>query len=146
VTGIALLVLFIFWLNRWGIPVQNFGPALAMGLLMVSVIILILKKPIVPIRKYAPFCLIFLAALWLTGRPLLEYGFDWVSYCNDDMANYCLAASRFLYHGFYDTPSAAQMNFTDFSQYYWFEHVIDAARPGAELTLAWVSSLAHLTP
>ena len=48
-----------------------------------------------------------MAALFLTGWPMLLYGFDWSSYNNSDMSHYCLGASRLLDFGFFDEASLA---------------------------------------
>ena len=55
-------------------------------------------------RRAWPYGVVLAFALVATGRPMFKYGFDWVSYCNDDMANYALAADWFYHHGYYDLP------------------------------------------
>ena len=47
-----------------------------------------------PWRALAPFFAITIAYLLYTGFPLFRFGFNWISYANDDMANYCLGAHR----------------------------------------------------
>src|SRR5262249_30661639 len=65
---------------------------------------------------------------------------------NDDMANYCLAASRLLRHGFFDVPTARELFAgQDFTQYYWFYHVPAGIRCGPEIVVAWTASLTGLT-
>ena len=46
-----------------------------------------------PLAEYGPFALIFVLGLLVTCRPMLEFGFDWVSYANPDMAHYTLGAA-----------------------------------------------------
>lgn len=142
--GMALSVLLVFLLNRLGMPVESFGRPLAVALLGVAVFLL-LRRVGVPWPKYAPFAGIFLVGLLLAGWPLLQFGFDWVSYCNDDMANYCLAAQRFQRYGFYDKPTEDLAAGRDYSQYYYLYHVTFPVRPGSELLLAWVASVTGLT-
>lgn len=145
--GIAITLLPVFWLNRAGIPVGNFATTLTIILLITSLLLFLWKKPLFPIKYYLPYVGIFIFALWLTGRPLLKFGFNWVSYANDDMANYCLSALRFLHHGYFDTPNIDDLlSNRDYSQYYWFMHVVNMTRSGADLLLAWLSELTHLTP
>ncbi|MBD3881913.1 hypothetical protein IFO70_09115 [Phormidium tenue FACHB-886] len=147
VVGIATMLLPLFWLNRLGLPVKTFGATLAIGLLAVSVGILWRVRPKLPWREYLPFTSIFLAALFLTGRPMLEFGFDWLSYANDDMANYCLAAERLLQYSFFSVPDIDQvMDGKDYSLFYWFMHVPGVIRTGSEFLLAWVCSWTGLTP
>lgn len=143
--GIAITLLPIFWLNRAGIPVGNFATALTIILFLISIVIFFWKKPFFPIRYYLPFAAIIIFALWLTGRPLLDFGFNWVSYANDDMANYCLGALRFLQHGYFDVPEDIS-SYREYSLNYWFVHVANMIRSGSELLLAWLSGLVHLTP
>jgi len=62
------------------------------------------------------------------------------------MANYCLAADRFLHHGYYDLPEQTQLEGRDYSQHYWFMHGLQQIRPGSELMLAFTSSITGLNP
>ena len=96
------------------------------------------RKPLLPWRQLTPFGAVVLGYLIYTGWPLLLYGFNWISYGNDDMANYCLAAERFLEHGYYDsrcrpTWRAATTRSTTGSC-----TRLQQIRPGSELTVAWV--------
>lgn len=144
--GFAVTAILIFWLNHFGLPVKSFATILTLTLLMLSIIILWQRKPLFPIKKYLLFIIIFSLSLCITGSPLLKFGFDWVSFSNDDMANYCLAASRFLNHGFLDLPNTHDLiNSKDYSLFYWFLHVPGQVRSGSDLTLAWVSGVTHLT-
>ncbi|MHB8626469.1 MAG: hypothetical protein ACYDEO_09715 [Aggregatilineales bacterium] len=86
-----------------------------------------------------------LIALIVTGRPMLEFGFNWLSYTNNDMANYVLRAERLLNNGFFDVPSLSRMtNFQDYTLFYWFLDVPAGSRVGADLLLSWVISLTGL--
>lgn len=135
----------VFWLNRAGIPVAQFGRVLALVLFFSSVGLLWRFRPKAPWQDYFPFACIFLLGLFMTGRPMLEFGFDWLSYANDDMATYCLGAHRFLKHGFFDIPNQEDLvNGQDYTLVYWFLHVAGGVRPGVELFLAWVVSLTGL--
>lgn len=144
--GLATTVLPIFCLNRAGLSVGRFGIALGAALALLAAALLWRIRPLMPLSRYAAFLAVFLLALGLTGRPMLEFGFDWVSYANDDMANYVLLADRVLNHGFYDIPDLdAVVSGRDYSLPYWFLHVATGSRPGSELVLAWVSSMTGLT-
>lgn len=144
--GLALLIAIATRLNVWGIPVKDFGPWLTLGLFVFALGVFIWRRPVLPYRKLAPFFFIVCGYLLYTGWPLLRFGFDWISYGNDDMANYCLAADRFLNHGYYDIPLQTNLEGTDYSQHYWFMHALQQIRPGSELTISWVSSLTRLNP
>ncbi len=75
----------------------------------------------------------------MSGWPSLRFGFNWISYGNDDMANYCLAAERFLHHGYYEIPLQTELEGRDYTQHYWFMHALQQIRPGSELTIAWIA-------
>lgn len=142
--GMALLIAISTRLNIWGIPVQSFGPWLTAGLFVFAVGVFVWRRPTLPYRQLAPYFLIACGYLLYTGWPLLRFGFDWISYGNDDMANYCLAADRFLKNGYYDIPLQTQLEGSDYAQHYWYMHALQQIRPGSELTISWVASLTGL--
>jgi hypothetical protein len=145
--GFCVNLLPIFWLNRFGIPVSNFAMPLFISLLVISTTIFCYRKPIFPVKQYLPFAGLFLLALSVTGHPLLKFGFDWVSYSNDDMANYAMGALRFLNHGYFDPPSIKDLiQGHDYTQFYWFLHVPGMVRSGSELMIAFVTGVTHLSP
>lgn len=147
VTGFALTLLFVFTLNRAGLAVVQFALPLSLMLLVSAIITFIMRRPILPLKPYLPFIGIFILALFLTGRPLLNYGLNWISYANDDMTNYSLAALRFLHHGFFDVPPIDDiLSNKDYSLQYWFMYVPAMIRPGSELILAWISAITHVQP
>ncbi len=145
-TGLALLLVIGTRLSVWGIPFKLVGPWLTLGLAVFAGLVWWWRRPIVPWRQLAPFGAVALGYLLYTGWPLFLYGFNWVSYGNDDMANYCLAADRFLKHGYYDLPTQTDLEGIDYTQHYWFMHGLQQIRPGSELTVAWVSSLTGRFP
>lgn len=143
--GTAVCVMFVFWLNRAGIPVSKFGPALGVSLLLGTVILWRRGRVIAPMRRYLPFVAIFLFAFSLIAWPMFKYGFNWVSISNDDMANYCLTAQRLSEYGYFErlAPDVLAKNM-DLSAYYIF--LADAGtRTGSEMLLAFVMSLSRLT-
>lgn len=144
VVGVATTLLPIFWLNRAGIPVAHFGKFLAVALLVTSIGLLWHLRPKLPWHDYLPFTGIFLLALFLTGRPMLEFGFDWASYTNADMTTYySLSAHRFLNHGYFDPPNAYFANGLDYTFSVW-GLLSQGHRTGSDLLLAWVVSLTNL--
>ena len=77
---------------------------------------------------------------------MFRFGFNWISYGNDDMANYTLAAERFLKNSYYFLPEQTQLEGTDYSQHFWFMHALQQIRPGSELLLSWTCSVTGLNP
>ena len=74
--------------------------------------------------------------------PMFRFGFAWLSFCNDDMANYCLVADRLLNHGFFDGPDMEDfLQGRDYMQAYWFMHVAGNLRSGGDLILATVCAV-----
>ncbi len=139
--GLSVLLVVLTRLNVAGIPVRVAGPWATLGLLAASLAILAWRRPVLPLRKMAPFLAIAAGTLVYVGWPSLRFGFNWISYGNDDMANYCLAAERFLEHGYYDVPLQTDLEGRDYAQHYWFMHALQQIRPGSELTISWISSL-----
>ncbi|MEO8659634.1 MAG: hypothetical protein ABI693_14275 [Bryobacteraceae bacterium] len=144
VTGASLVLLFVFWINRLGIPVGRFGRPLWAALLVVSLGLLWFrrKRPIIPFRRTAPFVFLLIASFFLSGFPMLEFGTNWLSYGNDDMSNYVLGATRFHDFGYFDIPDTKVFSANrDAALHYWFMHVPDGFRSGAELTISSVMAL-----
>jgi len=139
--GLSLLLIVLTRLNVAGIPVRAMGPWVTLALLVLAAAVLAWRRPVLPLRQLKPFLLIALGALVYIGWPSIRFGFKWISYGNDDMANYCLAAERFLEHGYYDVPLQTDLEGRDYAQHYWFMHALQQIRPGSELTVAWVASL-----
>src|SRR5450755_260721 len=143
--GVAVTILPVFFINRAGLPVKDFGGILLPILAAFAVLAVVIKRPIFPAKRCVPPFGIVVAALLLAARPMFSYSFDWVSFSNDDMANYCLGAQRFLNSGYFDTPNLANLLAgKDYSQAYWFMHVAGGARSGSELMLAVVWALSGL--
>jgi hypothetical protein len=142
--GLAVVLIVITRLSVWGIPVRIGGPWTTLALLVGSAAVFYWRKPAFPYRQLKPFLLIAAGTLVYVGWPALRFGFNWISYGNDDMANYCLAAERFLQHGYYDIPLQTDLEGRDYAQHYWFMHALQQIRPGSELTLSWMASLTGL--
>lgn len=145
--GLSTSLLPSFWLNRAGLPVEVFASVLTAALVVLCAGLLWRQRTPLPSRQFLPFLPIFGLALALTARPMLRFGFDWLSFCNDDMANYCLAAQRFLHHGYGSVPEITQLfGGQEYSLYFWFLHVTGCSRSGAELVLAWIAGVTGLSP
>ena len=146
VVGSAATVLVVLWVSIAGIPVKRAALALTVVLLAGAILWLAKSRPIVPLRRLVPFLLVILLALFLTGYPLLKFGLDWISFGNDDMANYTLGATYFSNYGFFPLPPADRIiENSDPSAFIWYYLVGGGERPGIELANAWVMSLTHLS-
>lgn len=139
VTGVSVTTLLLFSGNQVGVPVGRFATGLAIVLAVGAVVVLWRWGRRLPGRDLWPFALFALFALLITGWPMLKFGLDWVSFCNDDMANYCMSAERVLRHGYFQPPGADTVAGRDYTQYTWFVHM--QARPGPDLLLAMVSGI-----
>lgn len=142
--GMALTLVIMTRLNIWGIPVKTFGPWLAVGLLVFSAAVMWWRRPVFPWRQLRPFALLTLLFVVYAGWPMFRFGFNWISYANDDMANYCLAADRFLDHGYYHLPEQTELRGRDYTEHYWFMHGLQQIRPGSEEILAFAASVTGL--
>ena len=107
--GISSTVLPVFLLNRAGVSVSRSALPVLIILLALSVGLMWRTRPPIPWRRYAPFAAVLLAGLTLVGRPMLDFGFDWISYANDDMANYVLGANFFLENAYPNVPDATRL-------------------------------------
>lgn len=146
ITGVCIVLLPVFWINRLGVPVGKFGFPLALGLLLAAVFLLwrCRRKPIVPWRRGAPFAVLLIVAFFLSGSPFLEFDSNWLSYGNNDMANYVLAAYRFHDFGYFDVPDTKTFaENRDATLHYWFMHVPDGSRSGSELAVTFAMTVTH---
>lgn len=147
VVGVAVNILPILSFSRLGWPVEKFAWPLLGVFLLFIITLFFWFRPVVPFRKYWPFALVFLLTFILTGRPMFEFGFNWLSYANDDMANYCLGAMHFLHYGYSIPPTVNDLlGGKDYSLHYWFLIIPSMIRMGGELLLSWVSGVSYLMP
>jgi len=143
VAGLTISILFIFTYNRFGFPIKNIGTSSFYSILFLSIFAVVRHRssgiPPTLFGKvlFAPLGILF------TAWPILRYGFSWISYVNDDMNNYVLAATRFFNFGFFDKPNQDFFAGRDYSQVYYYFHVLSGVRPGSELYLAAYSKLHH---
>jgi hypothetical protein len=144
VTGMGATMLLVAMLN-WVLPVRYAGPLATLVLAVLSVWLIRRKRVPVSGRLVTPFAGVLLLAALVTGYPFFRFGFNWVSYCNDDMANYCLSAKFLLNHNQWTQPAAQDiLTNKDTSLYYWYFDVLSAMRHGVDELLAWVLSLTGL--
>lgn len=151
--GTSLCVIALLTASRLGFTIGAAAWPLFAVLTVAALIIVFVNRAtvlaVLPAeRRYAAIAFeICVAAMLISGWPMLLYGSNWLSYGNDDMVNYSLGAMRLLSHYYYQVPNAT--NFAqgrDLPDSYFFLHVIYRERVGAELTLAFVSKLLGLIP
>src|SRR5882757_10525748 len=53
--GMGITVLVVNFFSKWGQPIRAIGPAATIALFVVSVAILIWRRPAFPVRKLLPF-------------------------------------------------------------------------------------------
>ncbi len=143
--GLVTTLVPLFLFSRWGFPIGQVavGVTAIVVALAVAGFVVARKdsraKSRFPRGRYWPFGVaLFIVALFAC-RPMFVFGFDWLSFCNDDMANYCLSAQRYLHNGMFDLPPIESLgNGVDYSQNFWFMYARDGQRPGSDLLLAWV--------
>src|SRR5207244_5756494 len=99
----------LFLLNRAGVSVSRSALLVLIILLALSVGLMWRTRPPVAWRRYAPFAAVLVVGLVLVGRPMLDFGFDWISYANDDMANYVLGANFFLENAYPNVADATRL-------------------------------------
>ena len=77
--------------------------------------------------------MIALLAFVLTDRPLFEFGFNWLSFSNDDLANYTNAAERFMRAGYFQLPPHASMTdlLSSVDIAYWHLYAMAGERAGS---------------
>lgn len=144
--GTAVTVLVISWLNRGGLAVKHAGPVVAVVLGVVSILCIRWRRPLFPCRRLRPFFLSLTGAALLNGYPMLLFGYNWVSYCNDDMANFSLISKLYLNQGYFELPDQkALLENRDASLFYWFFEPYSGLRSGSDELLAWVVSCTGLS-
>ena len=142
--GLAVVVLQIFFVSRLGISLK-IGSALIFLINLIYILFRFKKyKHVIKqnISKNKFYILITLIFSFTYSWPLVKFGTRWISYGNDDMANYTLAAKRFYNYGFFDSLNKYDLGSgLDYSQAYFSMHVTHGARPGSELLLSFASRL-----
>jgi hypothetical protein len=148
--GFAAVLVPVYILVRFGVPVRLSGPPVLAGLVAAMAVILWRAGPT---RKRAralwrwgrAFPVILVGAFGLTAWPMFGSGLDWVANGNDDMACYCLTATGYRDHGYAVVPTFEDVFAgRDATQSSWFCYILFQVRP-SELALAVVSSWTRLS-
>jgi hypothetical protein len=145
--GISAYLIFTFALSRAGIPIRAFVYPLSAVLIIAALAGIAIRPPRLTVREIAEFVVPLFAALIVVGSPMATYGFQWLSYSNDDMANYSLRAERLSESGYLTPPPAtAFIDSKDLPQLYWTMDAITGERVGVDMLLASASSAFHQNP
>jgi len=144
--GLAVQVLLVAIGNQMGWPVQDFARPLAVALLAAAVAVLWWRRPEFPGRALLPFAGAAILFLLWAGWPAFRYGFNWISYVNDDFTNYVQSAQRMQHFGYFRVPTLAELSGTDYPQYFWFAHVLALMRFGSEHAIAFAAALTGKEP
>lgn len=145
--GISVYLVIIFYLNSFGYPVGIFSKHLFITSIVIIILIIIFNKIYIDIKKISYYSFILMVGLILVAWPMFLYDLNWVSFANDDMANYSLASARFLNNGYYSNPDFNELYQGDnYSLAYWFMHAKGNVRAGGDLFLAYISGITGLNP
>jgi hypothetical protein len=145
VLGTAVTGLPLFVLSRAGVGMSQGGPAVVVVLLLGSIVFLAVRRPSVP-RAVAPVIAVCLAGLPLAAWPMWRYGFHWLAFANDDMANYVLSATYLLHHGVLAKIDVAGIShYRDYASVSATLHRM-GSRPGADITLSALSGVTGRPP
>src|SRR6266511_4634172 len=143
--GTAVTVLLLFALSRAGAAMEEGALPLMSILLGLSVVVLVLRRPRVSLFV-VPVIALCIANLFLIGRPMLSYGFNWIANANDDMANYVLAATTLLHHGLLaPLDVAALTNDRDYASAFQVFQT-GGVRPGGNVMLAGLAAVVGRPP
>jgi hypothetical protein len=98
ILGSALIILPLFVLSNAGVPMQPGAIPVWIVLLIAAIVVLVWRRPRVALAAI-PVVVLCLLDLAFLGRPLFQFGFDWLANANGDMGYYVLAATELLHHG-----------------------------------------------
>lgn len=144
--GLAVFGFIIGWQNQIGTPIKSFGMETVVVLSLASIGVLIWKKCRVPWKQLAAPMMLAVLFTALVGYPSFRYGTDWISYLNNDYANYCVGATRVLQSGFFDVPTHEELLSGDPTHVYWGMHIGLGARPVTDFVLAALSDATRQSP
>src|SRR5580704_11080156 len=89
ILGSALIVIPLFLLSNAGVPLDPAAWPVWAILLAGALAVLVRRRPRVPLAV-VPVALLCLVEVGLLGRPMLQFGFDWIANANGDAGLYVL--------------------------------------------------------
>jgi hypothetical protein len=96
--GSAVVVIPLFMLSDFGVPMRIGGPIVLIAEIVASLVVLAIRRPAVPSHAF-PVAGIALVHLILVGRPMFRFGLNWLANANTDMGYYVLSATSLLNSG-----------------------------------------------
>lgn len=140
--GAAVVIIPAIWISQLGVAMAIAGPIELPALLLAAAIVLVRARRRIRLASYWPFAVILLAGFIACAWPIFQFGFNWLSYSNDDMSNYVLNAERLVELGWFTVPDFTAYNFNrDPTAIYWL-WTVDNERFGAEMFLTvWLTVL-----
>jgi len=138
--GAAIIIIPGIWISELGVPMARAGPIELIAISVVAIVAIVRARRRIHLARYWPFGVILLAAFIASAWPIFQFGFNWLSYSNDDMSNYVLNAERLVELGWFSVPDFTAYNFNrDPTAIYWL-WTVDNERFGAEMFLTtWLS-------
>ncbi len=145
ILGAAALIIPAVWLSEAGVPIARGGPILLTVAFAAAILSIVRWPARLDLRSYWPFAAIALGGFFLSAWPMFQFGFNWMSYSNDDMANYVLNAERLLELGWFTVPDYTVYNFNkDPTAIYWMNWTVNNERFGAEMAVTLAMSVTRL--
>lgn len=138
--GAATIIIPGIWVSQIGVAMRIAGPIELLVLLAAAIVVLVRARKHTDLKGYWPFAIIALLGFVASAWPIFQFGFNWLSYSNDDMANYVLNGERLVELGWFTVPNFTVYNFNrDPTAIYWL-WTVDNERFGAEMFLTlWLT-------
>ena len=142
VLGLCVFIIVSVVLSRLGFPVRGFGAIETALFVFAAVFLYVRIRPSLAMRTWIPAISLTFLAFVLSGWPMFIYGFNWISYGNDDMTAYLVSANHFFNHGWFDLPNLQQFlaNY-DPSWNVAFLYSNAEIRAASQILIAWVMSI-----
>lgn len=145
VLGSATLVLPLFVASHRGAAMEHAAGPIVIVLAVASLAVLALRRPALP-RAAGAAIGICVASMLLMAWPMFEFGFQWISNANDDMANYVLLATKLLHNGLLSPVDiTALAHDRDYATAMRVFHSL-GGRPGPDIMLAATSTVTGRAP
>lgn len=145
ILGTALTVVPLFALSNAGVPMDSGALPVWVVLLVGSLIVLALRRPRLSLAV-APVVVLCLIDLALLGRPMFQFGFDWIANANGDMGYYVLSATQLMGHGLQSAVDfhalASNRDFATSAQ----TLNLRGLRPGTQIALAGLAAVTGRPP
>ncbi|MGD0198495.1 MAG: hypothetical protein ABSC56_11410 [Solirubrobacteraceae bacterium] len=143
--GTATIMLTAFAFSYAGMAVDHFAAPVTVALLVLALTGLVVRKPTVDRRALAVIA-VCLVGLALVARLFLDYGFNWDSAGNDDMANYSSLALLLMHHALLAPLDVhGYLTGRDYATVFQSLHN-KGSRPGVDLMLALIASVTGRLP